>query len=131
MDFSNFRGWTIAYIFMTLLYLVVILPGTVLEFSNVYTFKGVTELPVEQALALQMEHGNEQVTITAYNSESDAILVTFNFKSNQNVEYSIEGQFDTFWATFRWVIVGAVCCLLPITALFITIDIKKYQKGHS
>lgn len=131
MGFSDFRGWTIAYIFMTLLYLVAVLPFTVLEFSDIYTFQGVTELPVEQALALQVEHGNEQVTITAYNSESDAILVTFNFRSNQNVEYSIEGQFDTFWATFRWVLVGVLAILPPITSIFVYCDIQKYKRERS
>jgi uncharacterized protein YxeA len=88
--------------------------------NHSYDYKGVVEMTQQEYTSFVDEYGfnNEQSFATAYNEDTDKLLVTYSFKSNEEnlTQYGIDNGTPNYGtATFCFVCSGMVmviCVLL-------------------
>jgi hypothetical protein len=97
-------------IFLATLGLITLIAGVVLA-NTQYVYKGVAELPLDKATLLINEQGSETIGFTAYDKESDVVLVSYHFQGNFNLasKYGIPQSYQHNYGMYALLLITLVC----------------------
>lgn len=83
-----------------------------------YHYSNVSEMPIQQALKLIQEHGENSQQIITYNS-NDSVYVKYDFKSSSPTEYGLMGgtkPMDFIWGILPFM-AGILMAMASIKAV--------------